>query len=293
MLAMRLGVTALVSSALFVNSVGEPLRAQECTPPPGSHEARLEAFFAAPLAFSPASAPSHVAAGAVRIGGELVPIPTPDAMLEQTGLCYEQKGEHTRLASVFARPRVSLGIPAGLLLEGSYVPPVTVGEARVHLGSVALSLVRRLGRTASGKTLTAMLRTHATFGEIRGAVTCPRNDLQEVDPALPCFGSRPSRDTFHPTTYGSELTVGISAARGRLDIYGGAGVTWLRPRFRAAFIEGDGEADNTLVVVNLTRGAVFGGVTLRPTRALDLSLQAYAVPADVTTFRLGAGYRLR
>jgi hypothetical protein len=59
------------------------------------------------------------------------------------------------------------------------------------------------------------------------------------------------------------------------------------------FTEGDGEADNTLVVVNLTRGTVFGGLTLHPTRALDVSLQAYAVPVDVTTFRFGAGYRLR
>ena len=289
---MKLGTTALLVVALFLSTGREPLRAQECTPPPDSHEARLEAFFAAPLAFSPAAAPVRVAPGAVRIGGELVPIPAPDAVLEQTGLCYEPKGEHTRLASVFARPRVAVGLPAGLVFEGSYVPPITIGEARVHLGSVALSVVRRLGRAAGGP-LTAMLRTHATFGEIRGAVTCPESALQESDPTLPCFGTHPSSDTFRPTTYGAELSTGLSTARGRLDVYAGAGINWLRPRFRAAFAEDDGDADNTLVVVNLTRGTLLGGLTFRPTPALDLSLQAYAVPADVTTFRFGAGVQLR
>lgn len=280
-------------AAMLVASRAAPARAQACHPPTDSHEARLQAFYAVPLAFSPA-APTPLPPGALWVGAELAPIPAPDPDIERTSICYESKGEHTRLSPVFARPRVAVGLPGGVAIEGSWVPPLTIGDARVHLGSLALSLARPLGTPAARQALSAMVRVQATFGSVSGAITCPRSALQETDPAAPCFGAQPSHDTYHPTMYGAEGALAWALASGRVALYGGGGATWLRPRFRAVFTEGDEEnAENTLVVVNLTRGAVFGGITYRPWRALDLGAQVYAVPKDATTFRFAAGWRVR
>jgi hypothetical protein len=47
------------------------------------------------------------------------------------------------------------------------------------------------------------------------------------------------------------------------------------------------------VDVSLTRATLFSGAALRIGPDLAVSGQIYSVPADVTTFRLGAEYRLR
>jgi hypothetical protein len=113
------------------------------------------------------------------------------------------------------------------------------------------------------------------------------------DPTQPCYGTRPSRDSFDPNMFGAEGAISVRAPSGRIALYAGGGATWLRPRFQVGFTDATGIADATRVEVNLVRGTVFGGLTARVTDALDLSGQLYAVPADVTTFRLGIGYRLR
>ncbi|HKG90319.1 MAG TPA: hypothetical protein VKA84_00430 [Gemmatimonadaceae bacterium] len=267
-----------------------PLGAQ-CRPPASSHEARLLAFYAAPVAFSPATAPERMPAGAVRVGAEGAPVPVPDAALRQTSLCYQSSTQSTRLAPLFGRPRVTLGLPAGLTLEGSYLPPITVGGATPALLSLAVARTQPL--PGSGGRALVALRVHGTAGTVRGAITCARDQLQMADPAAPCYGTRPSRDTFRPDMVGGEAVAAVRAWRDRVALYGGGGVTWERPRFQVGFTDAAGTTDATRVSVELRRGTLLGGVTARASRTLDLELQAYVVPADVTTWRLGAGYRLR
>src|SRR5579863_9424071 len=110
-----------------------PAWAQTCTLPPNSHEARLLAFYEAPLAFSTATGPEQHEPWTVRLGAELAPLPSPDPSLQQTGVCYLAKAEHTTLAPVFPRPRVTLWLPLGFAAEASYVPPVPVGQANVDI----------------------------------------------------------------------------------------------------------------------------------------------------------------
>ena len=62
-----------------------------------------------------------------------------------------------------------------------------------------------------------------------------------------------------------------SRSSGRIALYGGGGVTWLRPRFQVGFTDANGITDATRVEVNLVRGAVFAGLTARLTRAFDVS----------------------
>jgi hypothetical protein len=48
-----------------------------------------------------------------------------------------------------------------------------------------------------------------------------------------------------------------------------------------------------LVEVDLNRGTLFGGIGVQILSTLDAAAEVYSVPADLTTWRLAARYRLR
>jgi len=269
------------------------VEAQECEAPAASNEAKLLAFYEAPMAYSLDAAPRVAAPGSIRISMEVEPMPTPSESIQNTGYCFQSKTENTRLSSVFARPRVTIGLPGGFQLDGSYVPPIRFQDAEPHLGSLALSHAQRLSLGPNAGALTLMFRAHGTVGRVRGPITCPRVGLQTTDPTAPCYGTSPSRDTFHPYMVGAEGVLGLTPRGGRWSVYAGGGVTLLRPRFQVGFTDGSGIVDTTRVFVNLTRGSVFGGLTAYLTSRFEVSAQVYSVPTDVTTVRFAAGYVLR
>ena len=280
-------LAALVSLGVAV----EPLSAlAQCRPPATSHEARLLAFYEAPIAFSMAGAPEELARGAIRLGGEAIPVPSPAAALQHPEYCYANTTNNTRLAPLFGRPRVTVGLPAGFTTEGSYLPDVHVAGAEATIASMALARTQRVPFT--GGRMTSMLRVDGTTGRVRGAITCPRSSLQTTDANVPCYGSEPSRDTFSPNSVGVEAALGADAVANRVTLYAGGGVRWLQPRFRAGFTDGFGNVDHTTVIANLTRSAAFTGITWRMVGAFSASAHLYVVPADVTTIRVSAQYRL-
>ena len=263
----------------------------QCRPPGNTHEARLLAFYEAPLVFSMVQAPVPMPTGTVTLGAEVGNVPSPSAEIQRPEYCYQPHSEHTKLTPFYGRPRVTLGLPAGLTLEASYLPPVPVGGATPHLASVALA--RPMNLTIGAREVTLALRAHGTFGRVRGAITCPASALQASDATAPCYGTRPSRDTFHPNMLGAEAAVAIRDLGGRLSLYAGGGVTWLRPRFRVGFTDALGNTDATEVLADLRRGSAFGGFSLRANDVLRISAEAYSVPQDVTTVRIAVAYRVR
>ncbi len=263
----------------------------QCRPATNTNEAKLLAFYAAPIVFSSVDAPERLAPGQVLISAEVSPIPRPDPEIEHTSFCYIGKGENTRLAPIFVRPRIEVGLPMGFALEASYVPPVQAWDAEPNLASFALSRVQDLPVAIGTNRIHLMLRAHGTVGRVRGPITCPRSGLQTDDPAAPCYGTNPSSDTYHPDMFGAEGA--LSIGEGRFSAYAGGGVNWLRPHFQVGFVDGAGNVDHTTVDVDLTRGAFFGGVTARLVRSLRVSAQLYDVPADATTWRFGLGYLIR
>lgn len=295
--------------AILCLAIAGPAWAQTCHLPPDSHEARLLAFYSAPLEFSTATGPEQHPPFSVRVGFELSPLPSPDTALQRTGVCYLAKPEHTTLAPVFPRPRVTLWLPLGFAFDASYVPPVPIAQANVDIASFALEHTQRLV-SLPGADLAWMLRAQGTVGTIKGPITCPRSALQLADSTAPCFGTHPSDDAFSPDMFGLEASVGASMLQGHLAAYIGGGVSWLRPTFDVRFTPqtnyGDGFTGGTPgygnspgyvvpylphLVVDLTRGTVFGGIVWHVLRAVDVNAQLYSVPKDVTTFRFGAGYR--
>jgi hypothetical protein len=267
----------------------------QCMVSAGSNEGRLLAFYTAPIVFSMATAPEVLRPATIRIGAEVEYIPKPDPLIEQTGQCFTQTSEHTSLSPVFGRPRITVGGPFGLAFEAAYLPPVTIARAKPNLFSFAVSHAHHfaLGPVSNGMTL--MLRVHSTFGNVKGAITCSRSQLQQTSPSSPCYGTSPSKDTFHPDMFGGEVAAGFAPGVRGVSFYGGAGVNRIDPHFQVGFTDLNGNVDITQVELQkpVNRAAIFGGVTAVLRQILDIGAQVYSVPADATLFRLMGGIRVR
>ena len=283
----------LLGAALVMLSA--PLYAQGvCEPPESSNEAKLLAFFATPIAFSPGGLVQSLAPGQLRFAFDVAYVPSPSRSIQQPEACYGiKKTENTDLSPVFPRPRVAIGLPGGFLLEGSYLPPIKVADAEPNLGSVALSYPLRVQGNFDRGSITLLARGHATFGRVRGPITCPEDKLQRDDPAAACYGSLQSLDTYKPNMYGGELGVVKESAGERWGAYAVGGVTLLRPRFQVGFLYASGVYDDTRIEVDMTRFAVGGGGWYRVGVTGALTAEVYSVPDDATTFRLGAAYTFR
>lgn len=284
---------ALVAASALATSTAHgqvPL----CEPPEDSNEAKLLAFFATPIAFSPGGMVDGLARWQVRVGFEAAYVPSPSRSIQQPEACYGiKKTENTNLSPVFPRPRIAIGLPGGLLIEGSYLPPVEVADAEPNLGSLALSLPWRLRGNDDVGSLSLLLRAHATVGRVRGSITCPEDKLQQLDPNGACYGSLASSDTYKPNMFGGEVGLAKEAAGERWGAYVSSGVTLLRPRFQVGFQYQDGVFDNTKIRVDMTRVAVGAGGWYRVGTAAAITGELYSVPSDATTFRLGGAYTFR
>lgn len=269
--------------------------AAQCKVGTNSNEGKLLAFYTAPIVFSMATAPEVMRPASIRIGAEGEYIPKPNPSIEQTGACFTQKSEHTSLSPVFGRPRITVGGPFGLAFEAAYLPPVTIARATPNLFSFGISQAHHFaaGPVSTGTTL--MLRVHGTFGNVKGAITCPRSSLQQTSQSSPCYGTSPSKDTFHPDMFGAEIAAGFVPGSGGISFYAGAGANRIDPHFQVGFTDLSGNVDRTQVELAspLVRASVFGGVTAIVRQIFDVGAQIYSVPSDATLFRLMGGLRFR
>jgi hypothetical protein len=282
----------LVVLAMLVSS-SSVAYSQECRPPKDSSESKLLAFFAAPIAFSPAGHAERLDPGAIRLSFDATYVPKPSAEINRSSFC-QRKGESTNLSSVFPRPRIAIGLPGGLFLEGSYLPPVTVMDATPNLGSVALGWSRPLMSATQPGSMNSWitLRAHATFGKVDGSITCAKDALQQTSATQSCYGDTPSDDSYKPNMVGGEAIYGISPNT-RFSAYLGGGYTSLRPRFQVGFTSLNGGLDNTKVAVDLSRFSAFAGGRYDVGGGAAITGELYSVPQDVTTFRIGGSLALR
>lgn len=266
-----------------------PLAAQSvCRPPDTSNEAKTLAALAVPLAFGPLDAPRLARPGAIRLSLEGSYIPKLDSATRTPKFCRPGKGpEQTDLLFALPRPRASIGLPGGLQLELSWVPPVRVHGVKANLGGVALARGFPLGR---GST-TLGIRLHGTFGTVHAPITCP--DAQLANPASECYQGTRSDDRYNANSFGAEGTLGWALGGGRLRAYLGGGVNLLRPRFQVNFVNRLGALDDTRVIVNLTRGVLFGGLAWRAFSGFGVTGEIYAAPADAVTGRVALSYAIR
>lgn len=269
-----LGVVALLASAGRLSAQGD------CFPPPTSNEAKTFAIKSVALAFAPLSAPAPSTAGRVRLALETSYVPSVDDATATPTICRPGKGpENANLLAVMVRPRIALELPAGFVLDASWVPPVRVAEAKANLIGVALSRA-----TVLTETLILSVRGHSTFGRIRAPITCPEEAL--ADSESECYQGTESNDRYDPNIVGADLALGLGRAGSRLRPYLGVGYNRLLPRFQVNFTNAVGQLDERKVTVDLNRGVVFGGAAWAATDRVGLVGEVYAAPSDAVTGRL-------
>jgi hypothetical protein len=282
--ALLIGASGRLSAQLDFDDDGV------CRPRASSNEAKLLAFYSAPFAFTGMSGamPTEGSSGIrLYVGGDATIIPTPAASVRTSDRCYGiKKTENTNLSPVLPRPRVFVALPRGFSLEMSYLPPVTVAGATPNVGSGAIAW----SSVVNGR-LGLVLRAHGTIGVLKGPITCGENAIQQTNNTAPCFGTRVSEDEYRPNMLGGEAALSY-ALSDKLHAWGGAGFTRLASQFNVNF-RGTNASDNTQIEISLTRVPLFGGLAWRALPKLEFSAQAYSVPQDLTTVRVGAMYRLR
>jgi hypothetical protein len=277
-------VVAVLAAVLLAH----PLAAQRvtCRPSPGSNEAELLTRYAVPLTFGAALPSGALRPGDVAIALETTWLPTPPSDVRRSGECYLDKAENTTLSPVLPRPRIAVGLPAGLTVEASLLPPVTVADATPFLAGLALSYARTMNAST-----TVQARVHGTLGYVDGPVTCSRDALQD-DPTQPCFGDSPSSDRYAPNAMGAEL-LATRAFGTNWSAQLGVGAVHARPQFDVNFTNAFGVVDNTRIRFDDTRAAITAGVARRVHERAAVGVVGYIVPGRTSTVRLTGQWRLR
>lgn len=281
---MRVGLAALVLLALSHQAAAQ---SDVCRPGKASNEARTMAKFGVPLAFSSGIAPAMSPAWQIRVGIEVSYLPNVDDATATPTFCRPDKPgpENTDLLFAAPRPRVWLSLPGGFGLEGSWIPPLEMGDVKANLWGFALSRATSLGM----HQMVLDLRAHATVGKIEAPITC--DDEALADAASPCYQGTRSNDSFSPNVMGVSATVSW-ASWGDFRPYLGVGYNHLAPRFQVNFTNQFGGTDRRKVVVDLDRVALFAGATWSFSR-LELGGEIYSAPTDAVTGRLVARFKLR
>ncbi len=256
------------SLALLLAPMSSALAQGICLPGSGSHEARTLAALSVPIVFTAASSPGTPSG--VSVGLEAADLPRVSNTLATPTICRPGKGpENAHPIAAVVRPRLAIAL-AGVVVEVSWIPPVTVHQVRADLFGVAAGRVVPLSAS-----WVLGLRADAVFGSLHAPVTCP--DAALADPTSECYGGMRSDDSWRPGLYGVEASIGRH--RGRVLPYGGVGFTVLRPRFQVDFTNAAGATDRTRVDVDMTRVALFAGLAA-PFGPLTGTAELYATLSD-------------
>lgn len=212
----------------------------------------------APGGFGPAA---ELRPGAVEIDLEVGWLPGFSRSERRVGF-NGGKIEDIDRTSVYARPRLRVGLPARLAIEADWLPPVEVGGARADLPSLALAgaLVQR-GRWRSG------WRASWQNGDVEGDFTCPREVARSTDPRLDPMGCETaSRDRLVLESIGGELGLAWRPRAGRpLELAGSLLARRLDASFRVN-ARYDGIVDRVRLAYTGTEWGARLGATWRRAR---------------------------
>ncbi len=253
-------------------------------------EGRLMAYYSAALAFSPVGAPRIAAAPWIgTVGFEVSYLPALSEAQRSNGF---SKTESTNLAPIIPRPRISVSLPAGFSVEGSWIPPIRAFGITANLVSAAMS---RPFALRNGIMLTP--RVAGTTGSVKGPITC-NGDLEDRGGGDAIFyahvcHSIESEDRFEPMAVSGEVVASRSVRGGTISPYAGVGLRHERSTFDVGvrFSNGAPDPNHPILKMNLTRGYGFVGATYGGVRRSALSGELFYAPGSLLTGRVQASIR--
>lgn len=166
--------------------------------------------------------PQRLETGSLLIGGELVWIPCLTYEQQRVGF-RGTKIEDLNKAPLFARPRVTVGLPWGFSTTVAFVPPIEIFGVRPKL--VAVALERPIYES---ENWAAGWRVYGQVGTAKAATTCPEEAVAFApgSPQNPSGCLEPSSDVATLRYVGLELGVGNVSARRRLTPHAAVAVNY-------------------------------------------------------------------
>lgn len=239
-------------------------------------------YFSGATLFTGLGVPERRPAGSVELGLEAGWIPSLSEEERRVGF-NGTKVEDLNKTPVFARPRLTVGLPAAFSLTLGYVPPVEVGGARPNLVSLALGrpLVERQGK--GNRAWRLGFRVFGQTGEIEADITCDRGAVEAGDDPVgnPFQCEEPSHDRVKLRYLGFDLGGSFEAGTaGRLEPYGSVLVSFLDPEMQVN-ARYSGLIDRTLQVTEGTLYALTVGARYAVSDAAGLVAEAFYSPLTI------------
>lgn len=244
---------------------------------PDRPEAWAMNWFTTVTLFSGLGAPRTRAPWSLEAGAEFGWIPSL-SLGERTVGFNGTKEEALNHSTVFARPRVTVGLPWDMTLSASYVPPLKVAGVRPHL--FAFALERSMWERGP---LRVGARFHGQLGGATGAFTCSR-ELAGYLPGSarnPYGCDEPSRDRARQHYLGLELAAawqlpGPAAVTPWIAVGGNYLDTAVRVRALTF-----GLPDRSVLDAETWTLSASAGVAWSVTNRLSASIGAFYSPLDV------------
>jgi hypothetical protein len=247
---------------------------------PDRPEAWAVKYYASTTLLGGLDVPRWREAGSLTVGGEAVWIPFLSANQRRVGFDGTRM-EDLNKAPFFARPRVTVGLPAGLALTVALVPPVEIFGVKPKLFAAAFE-----GPLHDSERWALGLRVYAQAGSARAAFTCPAQ-ARAFPPGSAqnpsgCLG--PSSDEATLRYLGLELSLG-GARAARLQPHLAVSANYLQSRFEANarrfdLLEGVRMEflDRTMQRSDGVTFALTGGVGIRLGERLDGAIDVFYTP---------------
>jgi hypothetical protein len=182
------------------------------------------------------------------------------------------KTEDVNRLPVFARLRLSVGLPFSLLLSVGYVPPIQMNHVKAHL--LALSLARPI---VALRRFRLGARVYGQVGTIGGDFTCSEAEARAGnDPERNSFGCE-QRSHDHLDTYYVGLELGAAYRIRWIEPYVTIAGNYLNNEFRIS-ADYRGIQDRTHLTTNGPTFSTTGGLRLAVTHKLDLVGELFYSP---------------
>lgn len=245
-------------------------------------EAWAVKYFTSTTLLSGFGAPRPVDTGSILLGGELVWIPFLTTEQQRVGF-RGTKLEDLNKAPFFARPRITIGLPADFAATVAFVPPVETFGVTPKL--FALALERPL---YTSESWTTGWRVYGQVGTAESAFTCPENVLAFPAGSIvnPTGCLEASSDVATLRYVGLELGVGDLTAGRRIRAHAAAAVNYLDNAFavnarRFDFHGGSERIEFIDRTVQRSEGVTFSvrsGVGLRLSDRLEAAVDVFYTP---------------
>jgi len=185
------------------------------------------------------------------------------------------KEEDLNKAPIFARPRLTIGLPWSAALTLAYIPPVRLFGVKPNL--FAFAVERPI---YDSRPWTVGLRAYGQIGDVEGAFTCPKEAARSRpgSPQNPLGCQGESSDTATQRSGGLELTGAyrLEHARGLTPYIAVAG-NFLDTRFQVDAVE-VGVRDRTRLLANTWTFSASGGVVYPLGEKMRLSVGVFYSP---------------